>query len=77
MAEPDETILEGPEGPASHLICGGVYDGSAKWFSLQRKPPLALAPLVMVQSWRWEQGKKFKCFARASLNLLFQKPAAR
>jgi len=25
---PDGTLLEGPEGPVSHLICGGVYDWS-------------------------------------------------
>jgi YD repeat-containing protein len=26
LFDPDGTVLEGPEGPVSHLVCGGVYD---------------------------------------------------
>jgi len=28
LFNPDGVVLEGPEGPVSHLICGGVYDWS-------------------------------------------------
>ena len=28
LFDPDGTVLEGPNGPVSHLICGGVYDWS-------------------------------------------------
>ncbi len=28
LFDPDGTVLEGPNGPVSHLICGGLYDWS-------------------------------------------------
>ena len=28
LFDPDGALLEGPDGPVSHLICGGVYDQS-------------------------------------------------
>ncbi len=52
-------MLEGPNGPVSHLICGGVYDGSTgliyrggRYFDLNLGIWLALTPLLVVQGWR-------------------------
>jgi len=28
LFDPDGALLEGPDGPVSHLVCGGVYDQS-------------------------------------------------
>ena len=28
LFDPDGTVLEGPDSPVSHLVCGGVYDQS-------------------------------------------------
>ena len=28
LFDPDGAVLEGPDGPVSHLVCGGVYDQS-------------------------------------------------
>ena len=59
LFDPDGTVLEGPEGPVSHLVCGGVYDWSTgliyknhNYFDPRLGIWLALAPLVVVQSWR-------------------------
>ena len=59
LFDPDGTLLEGPEGPVSHLICGGVYDGSTgliykggRYFDPTLGIWLALLPLVVVQGWR-------------------------
>ena len=52
-------MLEGPNGPVSHLICGGVYDGSTGliykgggYFDPNLGIWLALIPLMVVQGWR-------------------------
>jgi hypothetical protein len=65
MFDPDGTLLEGPEGPVSHLICGGVYDGSTgliyrdgSYFDPMLGVWLALVPLVVVQSWRGRKKKR-------------------
>jgi hypothetical protein len=62
LFDPDGAVLEGPQGPVSHLICGGVYDWSTglifrgrRYFDPTLGIWLALAPLVVVQSW---QGRK-------------------
>jgi hypothetical protein len=59
LFDPDGTVLEGPEGLASHLICGGVYDWSTglifkggRYFDPSLGIWLALVPLVVIQSWR-------------------------
>jgi YD repeat-containing protein len=59
LFDPDGTVLEGPEGPVSHLVCGGVYDWSTglvykdgRYFDPMLGIWLALAPLIVVQSWR-------------------------
>jgi peptidoglycan/xylan/chitin deacetylase (PgdA/CDA1 family) len=65
MFDPDGTLLEGPDGPVSHLICGGVYDGSTgliyrdgSYFDPMLGVWLALVPLVVVQSWRGRKKKR-------------------
>ncbi|MBD3388173.1 MAG: hypothetical protein GF414_04600, partial [Candidatus Altiarchaeales archaeon] len=62
--DPDGTLLEGPDGPVSHLICGGVYDGSTgliyrdgSYFDPMLGVWLALVPLAVVQSWRGRKKK--------------------
>jgi hypothetical protein len=64
LFDPDGTVLEGPEGPVSHLVCGGVYDWSTgliykdnNYFDPLLGIWLALAPLVVVQSWRGRKRK--------------------
>jgi len=67
LFDPDGALLEGPEGPVSHLICGGVYDWSTgliykdgRYFDPLLGIWLALAPLVVVQSWRgWKKRRGF------------------
>jgi len=61
LFDPSGTVLEGPEGPVSHLICGGVYDWSTGllykdggYFDPRLGIWLLLAPLVVLQGW----GKK-------------------
>lgn len=61
--DPDGALLEGPEGPVSHLVCGGVYDWSTgllykdgRYFDPTLGIWLALMPLLVVQGW----GKKAK-----------------
>jgi YD repeat-containing protein len=56
LFDPDGTVLEGPEGPVSHLVCGGMYDWSTglvykdgRYFDPMLGIWLALAPLVVVQ----------------------------
>jgi len=51
-------VLEGPHGPVSHLICGGVYDWSTglvyrggRYFDPNLGIWLALMPLMVVQGW--------------------------
>jgi hypothetical protein len=65
LFDPDGTVLEGPNGPVSHLICGGVYDWSTglvhrdgRYFDPMLGIWLALAPLVVVQSWRGRKRKR-------------------
>jgi YD repeat-containing protein len=65
LFDPDGTVLEGPNGPVSHLICGGVYDWSTglifrggRYFDPTLGIWLALAPLVVVQSWRGRKKKR-------------------
>jgi YD repeat-containing protein len=57
LFDPDGVVLEGPEGPVSHLVCGGVYDWSTgliykggRYFDPMLGIWLALMPLVVVQS---------------------------
>jgi len=64
LFDPEGVVLEGPEGPVSHLVCGGVYDWSTgliykdgRYFDPALGIWLALAPLVMVQSWRGRRTK--------------------
>jgi YD repeat-containing protein len=64
LFDPDGTLLEGPEGLVSHLICGGVYDWSTgliykdgRYFDPLLGIWLALMPLVVVQSWRGRKRK--------------------
>jgi hypothetical protein len=65
LFDPDGAVLEGPQGPVSHLICGGVYDWSTglihrngRYFDPMLGIWLALAPLVVVQSWRGRKRKR-------------------
>ena len=65
LFDPDGTVLEGPEGPVSHLVCGGVYDWSTgliyedgRYFDPMLGIWLALAPLVVVQWWRGRKRKR-------------------
>jgi hypothetical protein len=58
LFDPDGAVLEGPESLVSHLVCGGVYDWSTglvykdgRYFDPLLGIWLALAPLVVVQSW--------------------------
>jgi hypothetical protein len=65
LFDPDGTVLEGPQGPVSHLICGGVYDWSTglifkggRYFDPSLGIWLALTPLVVLQSWRGRKRKR-------------------
>ncbi|MBN1874300.1 MAG: hypothetical protein JXA33_08710, partial [Anaerolineae bacterium] len=56
LFDPDGTVLEGPNGPVSHLICGGVYDWSTgllykggRYFDPMLGIWLALLPLIVIQ----------------------------
>jgi hypothetical protein len=67
LFDPDGTMLEGPDGPVSHLICGGVYDWSTgliyrggRYFDPNLGIWLALVPLVVVQSWRRRKKKGWR-----------------
>jgi len=58
LFDPDGTVLEGPSGPVSHLVCGGVYDGSTgllykggRYFDPALGIWLVLLPLMVVQVW--------------------------
>jgi YD repeat-containing protein len=64
LFDPDGAVLEGPQGLVSHLICGGVYDWSTglifkggRYFDPTLGIWLALAPLVVAQSW-WGRKRK-------------------
>jgi YD repeat-containing protein len=63
--DPDGTVLMGPQGLVSHLVCGGVYDWSTgliyrggRYFDPSLGIWLALTPLVVMQSWRGRGRKK-------------------
>jgi hypothetical protein len=65
LFDPDGTVLEGPQGLVSHLICGGVYDWSTglifkggRYFDPTLGIWLALAPLVVIQSWRGRKKRR-------------------
>jgi YD repeat-containing protein len=65
LFDPDGVVLEGPEGPVSHLVCGGVYDWSTgliykdgRYFDPMLGIWLALAPLVVVQSWKGRKKRR-------------------
>jgi YD repeat-containing protein len=65
LFDPDGTVLEGPEGLVSHLICGGVYDWSTgliykggRYFDPTLGIWLALIPLVVIQSWRGRKKRR-------------------
>ncbi len=58
-------MLEGPNGPVSHLICGGVYDGSTgliyrggRYFDPNLGIWLALMPLMVAQGWRKRKDRR-------------------
>lgn len=66
LFDPDGTVLEGPNGPVSHLICAGVYDWSTgliyqngRYFDPNLGIWLALAPLVVVQGWRKRKDRRY------------------
>jgi hypothetical protein len=65
LFDPDGTVLEGPQGLVSHLICGGVYDWSTglifkggRYFDPTLGIWLALVPLVVIQSWRGRKRRR-------------------
>ena len=65
LFDPDGTLLEGPDGLVSHLVCGGVYDASTgliykngNYFDPTLGIWLMLAPLVVVYSWRGQKKKR-------------------
>ena len=65
LFDPDGTMLEGPQGLVSHLICGGVYDWSTglifkggRYFDPSLGIWLALVPLVVIQSWRGRKRRR-------------------
>ncbi len=65
LFDPNGVVLEGPEGPVSHLVCGGVYDWSTRlihkdgrYFDPMLGIWLALMPLVVVQSWKGRKKKR-------------------
>jgi YD repeat-containing protein len=62
LFDPSGMVLEGPEGPVSHLICGGVYDWSTgllykggNYFD-PRLGIWLLVPLAVI-TWRSKRGK--------------------
>jgi hypothetical protein len=66
--DPDGGVLEGPQGPVTHLLCanGGVYDWSTgliyqngRYFDPMLGIWLAMTPLLVMQSWR-RKGKRSK-----------------
>ncbi len=64
LFDPDGTVLVGPEGPVSHLVCGGVYDWSTgliykngRYFDPMLGLWLALAPLAVLQLWQRRKRK--------------------
>jgi len=73
---PSGTLIEGPQGMVSHLICGGVYDQSTgliykggRYFDPNLGIWLALTPLVVVQAWRGPR-KRRRWALGVSLGLL-------
>jgi len=65
LFDPDGTVLEGPNGPVSHLICGGVYDWSTgllykggRYFDPALGIWLVLLPLVVFQVWPGRKKRK-------------------
>ncbi len=65
LFDPSGVVLEGPEGPVSHLICGGVYDWSTGllykgggYFDPRLGIWLLFAPLVVAQ-WRGIKRKNY------------------
>jgi hypothetical protein len=65
LFDPDGLVLEGPEGPVSRLMCRGMYDWSTgliykdqRYFDPTLGIWLALAPLVVIQSWRGRKRKR-------------------
>ncbi len=56
---PEGGIMSGPEGPVSHLVCGGVYDESTgliykggRYFDPSLGIYLALGPLAVIGGWK-------------------------
>jgi hypothetical protein len=63
--DPDGSVLIGPQGLVSHLVCGGVYDWSTglifkggRYFDPSLGIWLALTPLMVVQSWRGRKRRR-------------------
>ena len=63
LFDPDGAVLEGPDGPVSHLVCGGVYDWSTgllykggRYFDPRLGIWLALLPLIVVRRKKKRRG---------------------
>ena len=63
LFDPDGAVLEGPDGPVSHLVCGGVYDQSTgllykggRYFDPSLGIWLALLPLIVVRRKKKRRG---------------------
>jgi len=63
LFDPDGALLEGPDGPVSHLVCGGVYDQSTgllykggRYFDPSLGIWLALLPLIVVRRKKKRRG---------------------
>jgi len=63
LFDPDGALLEGPDGPVSHLVCGGVYDQSTgllykggRYFDPSLGIWLALLPLLVVRRKKKRRG---------------------
>ncbi len=66
LFDPDGALLEGPAGPVSHLVCGGVYDQSTgllykggRYFDPSLGIWLALLPLIVVRRKKKRRGFPF------------------
>jgi YD repeat-containing protein len=78
LFDPDGTLLEGPEGPVSHLVCGGVYDWSTGliyrdggYFDPMLGIWLAAVPLmVVIQGWQRIHKRKWSWLLNITSALL-------
>ena len=83
LFDPDGVLLEGPEGPVSHLICGDVYDWSTgliyqggRYFDPLLGIWLTLTPLIVWQAFVLQDRRRRKippwlaCFVLVSISLV-------